>query len=122
MAEWGGDWARGAGCQPAEEEWQVGNLPHGPAVPLVEELTPAPGAWEVCRKLADRPRLLFLDSALEHPELGRYSFVLADPFVWLRARGRRVWCNGAERDADPWRVLAELLGSWKAEHLPGLPP
>src|SRR5438093_32524 len=48
--------------------------------PLVEELTPDPDPWDVCRRLAGLPRLLFLDSASPHPALGRYSFVTADPF------------------------------------------
>src|SRR5689334_5105646 len=34
-----------------------------PAVPLVEELTPAPDPWDVARRLAHLPHLLFLDSA-----------------------------------------------------------
>src|SRR5262245_53260796 len=66
-----------------------------PGLPLVEELTGA-GPWEACRRLARLPYLLFLDSADPHPTLGRYSFVTADPFAVLRARGADVsWsCHG----------------------------
>src|ERR671930_1276518 len=91
--------------------------------PLVEELTPAPDPWDVCRRLAGLPRLLFLDSASPHPALGRYSFVTADPFAWLSARGRRVWLNGAETGAtDPLHVLAGQLARWRTEPVAGLPP
>jgi para-aminobenzoate synthetase component 1 len=48
-------------------------------VPLVEELIPAPDPWDVARKLAHLPNLLFLDSADPHPDHGRYSYVTADP-------------------------------------------
>jgi para-aminobenzoate synthetase component 1 len=51
-----------------------------PAVtPLVEELVPCPDPWDVARKLAHLPHLLFLDSAERHSERGRYSYVTADP-------------------------------------------
>jgi para-aminobenzoate synthetase component 1 len=48
-------------------------------IPLVEELIPAPDPWDVARKLAHLPHLLFLDSADPHPDRGRYSYVTADP-------------------------------------------
>ena len=48
---------------------------------LVEELVPCPDPWDVARKLAHLPHLLFLDSAEQHPERGRYSYVMADPIA-----------------------------------------
>jgi para-aminobenzoate synthetase component 1 len=95
------------------------------ASPLVEELTPAPRPWEALRRLAGLPGLLFLDSALDHPTLGRYSFLTADPFEWLWSRGLRTWVSGEDRPrepADPFAVLAERLSRHQAEPLPGLPP
>ncbi|HEX4588840.1 MAG TPA: anthranilate synthase component I family protein, partial [Gemmataceae bacterium] len=50
-----------------------------PVLPLVEELIPAPDPWDVARKLAHLPHLLFLDSADPDPEHGRYSYVTANP-------------------------------------------
>ena len=47
--------------------------------PLVEELVPCPDPWDVARRLAHLPHLLFLDSAERHPDRGRYSYVAADP-------------------------------------------
>ena len=38
--------------------------------PLVEELIPCPDPWDVARKLAHLPHLLFLDSAEPHPDGG----------------------------------------------------
>ncbi len=83
------------------------------AEPLVEELTPAPDPWETARRLAHWPRLLFLDSAAPDSPFGRYSFVTADPFEWLRTRG------GAE---NPFPMLAERLALFRTQTLPDLPP
>lgn len=98
--------------------------------PLVEELRPAPEPWHLFQRLAHLPHALFLDSALRHPTLGRYSFVTADPFAWLWSRGRSVFL--ADRTdggpvvrlepADPFHVLAERLARFRGETVPGLPP
>jgi para-aminobenzoate synthetase component 1 len=79
----------------------------------------------VFRRLAGMPRPLFLDSALTHPTLGRYSFVTADPFDWMESRGRRTFLASASRpleDCDPFAVLAERMAPYRAESVPGLPP
>jgi para-aminobenzoate synthetase component 1 len=100
------------------------------ALPLVVELEPAPDPWEVCRRLAALPHLLFLDSADRHPSLGRYSFVTADPFAWLGSRGREVelarpgpggWAV-QRTQGDPFGVLASLAAEYPAEAVAGLPP
>ncbi len=95
-----------------------------PVVPLVEELTPAPDAWDAFQRLAGLPGALFLDSALTLPHLGRYSFVAADPFDWLQARGRHVVqaSRGPSGPADPFAVLAEQLARWRLEPVADLPP
>jgi para-aminobenzoate synthetase component I len=96
--------------------------------PLVEELTPAPDAWETCRRLAHLPHLLFLDSASRLPELGRYSYLMADPFRWLVARPGevRIVDSSAEKVVtvtdDPFSVLARHLREFAVDPLPGLPP
>src|SRR6516225_4645458 len=98
-----------------------------PAVPLVEDLHPAPDPWDLARRLAGRSHLLFFDSALSHPTLGRCSFVTADPFEWLESRGNSVLVSGeppasTQGLADPFAVLAERLARFHVEPHPGLPP
>src|SRR5262249_24731832 len=73
------------------------------------------------------PRLLFLDSALSHPTLGRCSFVTADPFEWVEARGDNVVVAGRPPGstrwlADPFAVLAECLGRYHVTPRTDLPP
>jgi para-aminobenzoate synthetase component 1 len=91
-------------------------------LPLVEELVPAPAAWDVACRLADRPHLLFLDSALPFA-LGRYSFVSAEPVAWLWSRGRSIWLDNTQLpQSDPFAVLGDLLSRHRCATLPGLPP
>src|SRR4051794_9345619 len=91
--------------------------------PLVEELRPAPDPCDAARRLADLPRLLWLDSARPDGVLGRFSILTADPFVWMVARRGRIrleWRDGGaeERDGDPFAVLAELLARYSVDRLP----
>jgi len=54
-------------------------------LPLIEPLAPSLDAVEVFRRLSELPHVVFFDSAMRHPELGRYSFVAADPVEWITA-------------------------------------
>ncbi len=92
---------------------------------LLEELLPTPNPWEVFQHLQGWAHVLFFDSALAHPALGRYSFLTADPFDWLWSRGQRVWLASEARfrePADPFSVLADQLARYRAEPLADLPP
>jgi para-aminobenzoate synthetase component 1 len=91
---------------------QSWNSLHEPAVPLVEELSPAPEPWDAARRLARWPHLLFLDSATDSP-FDRFSLLTADPFDWLRLRGQGI---------DPFSLLAERLIHFRSETIPDLPP
>jgi para-aminobenzoate synthetase component 1 len=94
--------------------------------PLVEELPPSLSPWETVRRLDRLPHLLFLDSAAVGPPLGRFSYVCADPFATLRARGPIVtWTDGgglrSETD-NPFTVLARRLSAFRGSRRPDLPP
>src|SRR4051812_11568565 len=99
-----------------------------PAPPiLAQPLSPAPHAPHLPRRLASRPFFVWLDSAAADTPLGRYSFLTADPFVWLTARGRSVTQAGpgpvvVSFDGDPFATLARWLARYPLAALPGLPP
>lgn len=83
------------------------------SLPIVEKLpadiTPA-SAFESLQGLR---HLLFLDSAMQHAELGRYSFLAADPFDFIRRESAdRHWIE---------RLKGEMA-SMQVESVPGLPP
>ena len=75
-------------------------------LPLVCELRPAPDVEQTFLRLAGRRHCLFLDSALRDPALGRYSFLMTEPFDLLR-----LPVEGAPAFAE----LAARLGQFKSE-------
>ncbi|HIQ21504.1 MAG TPA: aminodeoxychorismate synthase component I [Planctomycetes bacterium] len=98
--------------------------PAGSLLPLVEPIEPAPNAEEVFLRLSVRPHCLFLDSALPDGQLGRYSFVTADPFEFIRspvegaaalgqlARRLAPYCLDPERGLPPFQGGAAGLFSY----------
>ncbi len=78
--------------------------------------------FDIAKRLADRPGFAFLDSALFHPKLGRYSFIGIEPFgIFTAARGYATW-NGAPMWVPPLAALRDLLGRFRLEADPNLPP
>ena len=118
------------------------------ALPLVEELVPAPDPWDVARQLAHLPYLITFDSPDRDSPFARYSFVTADPFgtliatdnalAWMFGRDqtrnsspRRRPPNRADDDyrlspasagRDPFAQLAVSLARLRQDSLAGLPP
>ncbi|MEE3369758.1 MAG: anthranilate synthase component I family protein [Planctomycetota bacterium] len=82
-------------------------------LPLVDELDRSLNPEQVFRACASLPHVLFLDSALRDPVLGRYSFVTADPFSFLEVP--------VETD-DGLTRIRQLMAGWKTETQTSLPP
>ena len=81
--------------------------------PLVERLTPVPNPQEVFLRLSRLPHCIFLDSALRHSVLGRYSFVAADPFDYLELPPEGSNCLDE---------LTRRMAAGCATAVPGVPP
>jgi para-aminobenzoate synthetase component 1 len=81
--------------------------------PLVEEVQPMPDPEAALVAFSGLPHCLFLDSALEHRELGRYSFLCADPFDYVE-----VPADGS----DGLMLLGQRLQGKSVPTLPDLPP
>jgi para-aminobenzoate synthetase component 1 len=88
-------------------------------LPLVEELRLSP--WHAFQAVASLPYSLFLDSALPHPHLGRYSYVTADPWRVIRQAAVELGWGKADGDTGLAR-LRRLLERYRHECVPGLPP
>src|SRR6185369_739033 len=84
--------------------------------PLVEELIPCPDPWDVARKLAHLPHLLFLDSS----QGGRYSYVMADPHAQFSESG----LNPSYKNSDLFSVFSHAHYPAVAHRstIEGLPP
>src|SRR5438046_2545586 len=91
---------------------------------LAEELPGTVSFHEALRQLAGLPNILAFDSALPHPTLGRYSYLTADPFDWLTARGNQVFLAGQSKPliGDPFSILAARLAQYRLQSRPDLPP
>lgn len=83
------------------------------ALPLVERLDPSLTAVEAFRRLSGLPHVVFFDSAMRHAQLGRYSFVAADPVDWLTMPG-----DGSDAFGKFAERVARLPNSLRGE----LPP
>jgi para-aminobenzoate synthetase component I len=99
--------------------------------PLVVRLEPLPDPADVAAAFLDLPYPIFLDSATglaagEPHQLGRYSFVSADPVLVVRSKGlvtEVLECGRLRRvDGDALGVVREALRDWAALTLPDLPP
>ncbi|MBU6458106.1 MAG: aminodeoxychorismate synthase component I [Bradyrhizobium sp.] len=74
------------------------------------------------RCLSHRAHLTFLDSALRHELLGRYSYLACDPFSSFMVAEGQASCDGEALDGDPWGVLRSLIAKYRQEHRADLPP
>ena len=90
-------------------------------VPYVESLAGLK-PWEACRRLCDRRHLLFFDSA-QASELGRFSFLTAEPATWLTSYHGWISEKGQMiAVADPLTVLSHRLAPFALEPIDELPP
>ncbi|HWL73369.1 MAG TPA: hypothetical protein VNQ74_05825, partial [Burkholderiaceae bacterium] len=83
------------------------------SLPVIVELHGPPDPEEAFRRLASRPHCMFLDSAMRHPQLGRYSFIAVDPFDSLTLPA----------DCDkPFEQLSSKLARYRTDSVAELPP
>jgi para-aminobenzoate synthetase component 1 len=96
------------------------------AAPLVEQLAPTPDPLETCARFADLPFLVLLDSAADPERLGRYSFLAADPFTAVRAKGlltqQLVEGRWVRVDGDPLVQVEALLEPFRSSPVADVPP
>ncbi len=84
-------------------------------LPLIQPLDPPPDVGETLRRFADWPNVVLFDSASRRPELGRYSFLAADPFEFEEL-------SSVPFGIDPFSRLREWSQRFVGETLPELPP
>ena len=91
-------------------------------LPLLEEVSTALTAPEAFGLLAERPFSFFLDSGMDHGNLGRYSFIGSDPFLVLTSRGSQVTLHyGDKRErvvGNPFDVLGQVLDRYSIQASP----
>jgi len=79
-------------------------------------------AWmepvDAAERLAVRPGLAFLDSALAHRELGRFSYVAVDPFARFTARDGIARLDGTALPGEPLAALKEVMARFAVAREP----
>jgi para-aminobenzoate synthetase component 1 len=81
--------------------------------PLLERLPSKLSSECAFQRLSNLPHVVFFDSAQRDQEVGRYSFVAADPYDWI------------ERPADGSQALTVMQHAWQSyrgQPHPELPP
>lgn len=66
----------------------------------IRRVTPAPLPDVAAARLATAPWRMWLDSNGDLAHLGRWSYLVADPALMIRAEGARTWLR--ERDESVW--------------------
>jgi para-aminobenzoate synthetase component 1 len=84
-------------------------------LPLIEELEHAPSPAEALAAFAAWPDVILFESVLRRGELGRYSFLAADPF----ASAQITRCSFG---VDPFAELRPILQRCDTASVAGLPP
>ena len=84
-------------------------------LPLVHELHPPPDVAETLSRFADWPNVVLFDSASRRPELGRYSFLTADPIEFEELAN-------VPFGTDPFTRLRTWSHQFCAPSVPDLPP
>jgi para-aminobenzoate synthetase component I len=79
----------------------------------VSEIADAPSPADACARFLDRPHALLLESVLTSEQLGRYSYLTADPWQVLCTKGA---------GGDPFGRLDAALRRHRTESLASLPP
>ncbi len=77
---------------------------------------------DAVERLSDLPNVTFLDSAMRHDTLGRFSYVAADPFGSLFIRGGEASWNGRPIGGDPLTALKQLMAAYAQARVAELPP
>lgn len=77
----------------------------------------------IFQRLQSQPNLLFLDSALQTVETGRYSFIGIDPSEIVIGHGKTVTTGqGTQPCDDPFAFMQAWLQASMTDPIPGLPP
>ena len=87
------------------------------SAPVIKELLPMPDVEAVFLQLSHQRHCLFLDSSLREEQLGRYSFVTADPFHYMELAAR------TENELDVLQTAYDdVLNGVEILTVPDLPP
>jgi para-aminobenzoate synthetase component 1 len=88
-------------------------------LPLIAELNTGLSASALFELLRNDPFCFFLDSAMDPPKLGRYSFMGSNPFLTFSSHGDKITLNKSgiidTIKGNPFDVLGQLLEVYRLD-------
>jgi len=94
--------------------------------PLLREISLVHSAEEIYALFANEENSVFLDSAINAHNLGRYSFIARDPFLLFTSKGTEICLKNIEgnhkKEGNPFELLKDLLAIYSTDKIPGFPP
>ncbi len=94
--------------------------------PVVEELSFPLSPVEAFELLRGEEHSFFLDSGMNLYSLGRYSFMGSKPFLIFKSKGKHIEVieagDSQHHTGSPFHVLREILGRYRVDCPPELPP
>lgn len=94
--------------------------------PLIEQIPANLSPCELFQIIKEKPYCFFLDSGVDEENIGRYSFLGYDPFLVFRSKKSTIGITDKKGssifDGNPFRVLRDLLSTYRVENIAGLPP
>lgn len=68
------------------------------------------------------PYPVLLESAMKHNDIGKYSFLAADPFLVFEVKNGETCLDGSPVEGNPIEILRKLLNQYHLPLQPELPP
>jgi para-aminobenzoate synthetase component 1 len=94
--------------------------------PLVEEVCTSLTAPEVFELIKDKSHSFFLDSGMDPPKLGRYSFMGSNPFLIMNSNGSEItFIRGDKQESqhgNPFDALTRALKMYTLDPCPAPVP
>ncbi|MGO9645430.1 MAG: aminodeoxychorismate synthase component I [Candidatus Bathyarchaeia archaeon] len=97
--------------------------PQSAVSPIIKQ-APYSSPFSVLESLKDQPYCFLLESSLEDPERGRFSFIGSNPFLTIKSLNNRVEVSGDEShitDLDPFEVVKNYLNKFSFQFECDLP-
>jgi para-aminobenzoate synthetase component 1 len=104
----------------SESPWSARSTPASFAG-AIEEIATVPDIERTLAAAARLPHCIFLDSARQQDDLGRYSFLAADPFDFV-SLGIDEALTAASTNESVFKSLETRVQSFAAQTVAGLPP
>lgn len=88
---------------------------------MIKELHTALDAFDLYSVFRHDKNVIFLDSAMNLNNLGKYSFIGINPFIVLKGRYDKCFINGREYRCGVFDKLSELLAKHSTKNDTGIP-